>query len=249
MPYTSKCSLSRTTLKYIALAAMLCDHTAYFLVSHSAHPLIFSLMRGFGRFTAPIMCYFLAEGFIFSHSHRKYALRLGIFALLSQIPWTLALHKTLFTWDFFTDQNMIYTLFISFLILCVWKYMPEQGWKQVLIVLLFVMTYNSDWGLYAPTWVLLFYFYRNDLQKKWLFYFVVAALEIISSFSDALSLGYGWYECIWKFGLLLVIPLLISYNGNKGKTHPFHKWVFYLIYPLQFFMFYFLQLEGIRFVS
>ena len=33
------------------------------------------------------MCFFLVEGYRYTHSRKKYALRLLIFALISQVPY------------------------------------------------------------------------------------------------------------------------------------------------------------------
>ena len=73
--------MNRTQLKLLAVAAMLIDHLAWAFV-----PLDTPLAQGMhtvGRLTAPIMAYFLAEGYVHTRSFRRYALRLGVFALLS----------------------------------------------------------------------------------------------------------------------------------------------------------------------
>ena len=232
-------SLNRTVLKYIALAAMLCDHYAFFMVPRQT--LLYSILRCFGRFTAPIMCMFLAEGFIHTSSHKKYALRLGVFALITQIPWTLALNGTLHTRRLFTDWNMIYTLFLSYLFLYVCRYVNDLRIRPLLLAGLFSLTYFGDWGLYAPIFVYIFYRFRDDSRKKSFFYTAVAAISVIDSVSTPLGNGYPLRLCLWTSGVFLVIPLLLSYNGKKGSSHPFHKWIFYVVYAAQFYVFYYLR--------
>ena len=44
-------------------------------------------------------------------------------------------------------------------------------------------------------------------------------------------------EPIWsglfQLGIFLVIPLIqYCYNGESGSKKPFHKWFFYVFYPL-----------------
>ena len=47
------------------------------------------------------------------------------------------------------------------------------------------------------------------------------------------------YECadirthVERLGIFLVIPLIqYCYNGEGGSKKPFHKWFFYVFYPL-----------------
>ena len=74
--------LNRTFLKLLAITAMTCDHAA--LAFLSSDSVLYYLMRGFGRITAPIMAFFIAEGFMHTKSRIKYLSRLGAFALISQ---------------------------------------------------------------------------------------------------------------------------------------------------------------------
>ena len=74
--------LNRTQLKYIAALAMLIDHIGAFFIPVTTP--IGALCRIIGRLTAPIMCFFLAEGYEHTRSKLKYGIRLLIFALVSQ---------------------------------------------------------------------------------------------------------------------------------------------------------------------
>ena len=76
---------SGNTLKLIAIAAMFIDHVAWaFVPTESPLALVMHLI---GRTTAPIMCFFVAEGYYHTHDLRRYMLRLGGFALLSYVPF------------------------------------------------------------------------------------------------------------------------------------------------------------------
>lgn len=61
--------------------------------------------------------FFLAEGFRYTHSRRKYGLRLLIFALVTQIAYCILNDKRLP--DALLQWNVIMTLFSGFLCLCV----------------------------------------------------------------------------------------------------------------------------------
>ena len=80
--------LNRTQLKYIAIIAMVIDHTAWGFVEFMT-PLGIT-MHLIGRLTMPIMCFFIAEGYYHTHSRRKYLERLLLGAVISHVPHALA---------------------------------------------------------------------------------------------------------------------------------------------------------------
>ncbi len=65
---TYKPSLNANALKIIAVTAMIVDHTTFWLVQNNT--LLYVILRMFGRFAAPIMCYLISEGY-FHTSIRK----------------------------------------------------------------------------------------------------------------------------------------------------------------------------------
>lgn len=77
-----KRGLSQETLKIIACVTMLLDH-----IGATFCPGIG--LRIVGRIAFPIYCFLLAEGVHYTHSPKKYGLRLLIGALLSEIPFDL----------------------------------------------------------------------------------------------------------------------------------------------------------------
>ena len=95
-------SMSRNAIKYLAMAAMFCNHFAYIFLKEGSTGQ--EVMVDIGYFTAITMCYFLVEGFYYTHSRRKYGERLLIFAGISQVPYMMAFD--------FSQLNMIFTLFI-----------------------------------------------------------------------------------------------------------------------------------------
>ena len=79
-------SLNRNELKYLVIIAMLIDHIAWAFVPTAS--LLGQIMHIIGRLTGPTMAYMLADGYYYTRSVEKYACRLGIFALLSWIPFS-----------------------------------------------------------------------------------------------------------------------------------------------------------------
>ena len=53
--------------------------------------MLYEIMIDIGYLTAVTMCYFLVEGYYYTRSKVAYMQRLLIVALISQIPYTLAL--------------------------------------------------------------------------------------------------------------------------------------------------------------
>lgn len=67
--------LDRTQLKIIAIAAMVCDHIAWGFVEFMSP--LGQFMHIIGRFTLPIMCFFIAEGFGHTSSKKGYIMSIG----------------------------------------------------------------------------------------------------------------------------------------------------------------------------
>lgn len=212
---------SRNQLKYIAALAMLTDHFGYLFLSVET-PLGF-LCRLIGRLTCPIMCYFLAQGFAYTSSRKKYALRLLAFAILSQPIFSVLKSGTFFS----TSLNMLFTLLVSFLILWCYEDIPHSIWKWVpILALLFVARY-CDWGTLAPISVLAFYLFR---KKKWMQMTAFACIAAVYAARRILP-AFKPYLLI-HLGLFAAIGLLLLYNGKRGSGQAFHKWFFYVFYPL-----------------
>ena len=80
-------------LKLLAILAMTVDHIAWSLFpGYSMHPLAL-LMHAIGRLTCPIMCYFIAEGYHYTRSFQKYALRLLLLAIVSHFAYQFILFR------------------------------------------------------------------------------------------------------------------------------------------------------------
>jgi len=232
----AKHSLNRTQIKYIAIAAMLLDHMAVFLLPPEKYPALTSLyviMRTIGRMAGPVMFYFIAEGYRYTSSRLKYGLRLLCFGILSQIPYSLARYGTVSG----TNLNVMITLFMSFLMLVIADKVKDKVMKGIVVFTFMILTSFSDWGVLGPFMVWLFFIYREERKKQLISYISLCLAQIVMSVLIIMSGAIAWYESIWQIGMFLPIILTNFYNGESGKKNIVNKWSFYLFYPIHFLVF------------
>ena len=109
--YIKRFGISGSTIKIIAIISMAIDHVAaailgrYLVLANTDSatsgigqyvPLqmnyemlsqLYQIMRLTGRLGFPIFCFLLIEGFEHTRDVKKYATRLAIFALISEVPF------------------------------------------------------------------------------------------------------------------------------------------------------------------
>ena len=103
--------MSSFVLKIIAVISMLIDHSGYLIFNR------FSFMNYIGRLAFPIFAFLITEGYMHTSNLKKYFLRLLIFAILSQIPYTLFINT--FTNSF--SLNTLFTLSLGLLAITVYS--------------------------------------------------------------------------------------------------------------------------------
>lgn len=218
--------MKRNTIKYIAVLAMLIDHIGLLFVPTST-PLGIA-MRAVGRLTAPIMCFFLCEGYFYTHDKKKYAIRLFAFAVISQFAFTYMVYGYFWKLHF----NVIATFFLCFLLLLVLDKISQLWLKLLLAIGIMLLCHFCDWGLMAPLWTTCFYICKSSKKDLSLWYCVLCAFWVIRCCTVTYSGGGEWYNSLWQLGCFGALPILLSYNGEKGKSGKFSKWFFYWFYPL-----------------
>ena len=96
--------ISAAMLHIIAMTFMLMDHLWATLLPAQ------DWLTCVGRLAFPIFAFMAVEGYFYTHSFKKYILRLLLFAVLSEIPFDLMYGGT---WFYPFHQNVIWTLLIG----------------------------------------------------------------------------------------------------------------------------------------
>ena len=120
-----KISLNRNQIKYLAIIAMLIDHLAWKMFDTASPP--GEIMHFIGRLTGPTMAIMVAEGYQYTRNVRKYAFRLGLFALVSIVPFCLYEFGMLFVIGI-GSWGVIYTLFLGLIAICIWDRTKLPKW-------------------------------------------------------------------------------------------------------------------------
>lgn len=226
--------LNRDAIKYIAMFTMLLNHISQIFMKSGQFLSEFFLNIGY--FTAITMCFFLVEGFQYTHSKKKYAFRLLIFALISELPYCLAFTKN-GVLEFY-GLNMLFTLLICFLILVAVEKITNQAVKVIAVLGLILLSSISDWALLAPIFTLLFIWAKHSKSKakaafliSMLLFGLLNFVGGIGRFSVSTNLLYSIASMM---GIALSgIVIIYLYNGKRmKKAQKFSKWFFYWFYPI-----------------
>ncbi|MDR1665053.1 MAG: conjugal transfer protein TraX [Clostridiales bacterium] len=227
-------------LKIIALATMLIDHTGAVFPGFAP-----DWFRTVGRASFVLFVFLIAESCRHTRSMEKYLFRLGLFALISQIPFSLAFGHGFKDISFIESTNVFYTLFLG--VLCVYSYQFLQKAKSRLSVLLIIpyaaalgylaVFLDTDYDLFGVLFVLLVYVMPNKPLRL-----LALAGLCLAVYGDALwwfvttgnqrflSIGHYWN----LFASLSAVVLAAFYNGKRG---PSMKWLFYAAYPAHLLLF------------
>ena len=222
--------LNSNHLKLIAIIAMTIDHIADLVYPGMPNNIISNSLHIIGRLTAPIMFFFICEGFYYTKNLKKYIIRLFVFAVISHFAYCFAFGINFIpftTGSIFNQTSIMWSLAWSVVALYIINKTSLKEWqKWLLIILINVITFPADWSCIAVMTVISMYSNRGNLKKQflgmsfWIFIYAIISFFFVSKIYGLITLG-----------VILVYPLLMCYNGQKGKQ-KWLKWFFYLYYPL-----------------
>lgn len=221
--------LNSNHLKMIAIIAMTVDHAADLIFPGFPVNPVALVLHIIGRLTAPIMWFFVCEGYYYTRNLRKYLLRMFVFAVISHFAYCFAfgIHYVPFSGGILNQTSVIWPLFWAVVTLWVLNdaAMLRLWHKWLLIILIDLITFPADWSCIAVMAIASMYSNRNNLKKQMCsMMFWIAVYSLVSFF--CVNKAYA----LVQLGVILVYPLLNRYNGKKG-TAEWMKWFFYIYYP------------------
>ena len=224
-----KFGLNNNQLKIIAIISMLVDH-----VGEALFPDVY-ILRVIGRFAFPIFAYMIAEGCRYTRNRAKYIGQVAALGIVCQLVYFFAM-GSLYQGILITFSLSIITIFAIDL------FIKKKNFSSCAVMLLTVaavifiavvmpIIFNKqgfaiDYGALGMLMPIAVYY----LPKKW------QKLSASAIILLARALLYGEY----RWFALLAVPLLMLYNGERGKANL--KYLFYIFYPTHLVVIYLLGL-------
>ena len=235
--------LSANMLRVVAVLFMLSDHIWATYMSFG------NWMTYIGRMAFPIFAFQIAEGFTHTSNFKKYALRLLVFALCSEIPFNLFYSSR---WFNPFHQNVLFTLLLGLLAISVIdRAKKEKTAKSIVSAVLWLALTAiaailgfADYGFLGVLTVVAFYVLR-DFPFAWLAQLVAMVLINIVLF-EGLVFPVEIFGKIFEvptqgFAVFAVIPIWL-YGGKKGNSGKALQYSFYAFYPVHILVLYLIKL-------
>lgn len=215
--------INSATIKIIAMVSMLIDHLGAFVLlpwlqagngqaNFETWNTLYTTSRAVGRLAFPLFCFLIVEGFQHTSDVKKYLKRLGIFALISEIPFDLARSHSFFD---LSGQNVMFTLFSGlFAIWCIEKFdQPIYRFMGVVLSLVFVTILDTDYSTLGVSVIIILYVLRD--------------FRLFQSLFGAFAFIGSWFA-------MPAFVITYFYNGLKGNLS---SKAFYWFYPVHLLLY------------
>lgn len=235
MKKESKLQTTSFSLHIIAMVTMLCDHLWGTVIPGN------DWLTCIGRISFPIFAFMIVEGYFHTKNLKKYVLRLLFFAVISEIPFNLAVGSRLF---YPIHQNVLWSFLISIGLIHLNEKAKQSnkilkrlivGIISVILGYLIGIISMVDYFHGGILTVLVFYFFRD---KKWWCYLVqficlwYINTEILGGFGYEIQMGANTYFFLRQsLALLALIPIWL-YKGEQGYHSKTLQLIYYAFYPV-----------------
>ena len=224
-------NLDTDFLKLVAILAMLLDHVGSVFFPQ------YAVFRWIGRLAFPLFCYCMTVGLLYTRSIKRYLIRLGIFALVSQPFWIVAFNPGDFLGNL-TNWNIFFTLFLS--LLAVWGVHTRRWWLFILGVVLLAFG-NFDYNYNGVIFMLIFYLCRNRPALGAILFALTwvpalwggdpadpRSLMVAGHAVDWTVFGVCGLRIDWSIFAVFAAPLIFCATHSRIKIN---RWFFYAFYP------------------
>jgi TraX protein len=225
--------LSSTSLKIIAILTMLIDHIGFIFYPDiiDDHSLYLSL-RLIGRIAFPIFTFLLVEGFYHTRNRNHYLIRLGIFALVTEVIFDLAFYDKLFYWQ---HQNVLFTFAIGLIAIDFYDKNvitnPTKGTLAFIIIAIISEVFRSDYGLIGIGMIFAFTAFRSNFKALAISIIIINVMTITN---------FNYLESMLQAFASLALIFIYLYNGKRGFNL---KYFFYWFYPVHLLILYLIKMS------
>lgn len=195
-------------LKILAIVLMIIDHTGFAFFPQ------YKILRIIGRLSFPIFAYMIARGYQHTKDVDRYALRLFIFGLFSQIPFILL---------FKSGLNIFFTLLMGLLAI---KFYDSKTRHMLGAVIIASSLLPLDYGLFGVLSIIVFHIYRDNIKLTVLYQLII-------------TIGYVVIHGT-TIQMFSVLALFLIFREWKIKL-TLNKYIYYAIYPVHILLFFMIQ--------
>lgn len=247
-----KIGLNGATLKWIAIILMFVNHLCISLADHGVSGYFVTDAHWYlTRIAFIIFAFQISEGFHYTKNKFKYILFIFIFALIAEIPYDLCFSGKVLE---MTDQNVLWTLGFGSLAILGIEQAQKKPLPSILITLIAMVVCQllcADYYALGIATVVSFYYFRECRWKQLLFTLIIFVIINITDYmhffamdgvtiAEMFTSENFWMKVVRETHALAAWPLLMLYNGKKGRN--INKWFFYGFYPGHLLLIYLLSI-------
>ena len=211
---------SRDLLKLVAIIAMTADHVSTYLMEHET--VAYEVCQFFGNFTIVIMSYFIVQGTKYTNSIKRYAIRMLIWAVISQLPYYLLRH------DY--GLNVMVTLLGSLIAVYL---LDMKGWLyySLAFAVFFPVSLFSDWAFLPLIFTMIFY-EADKHDRKWLPIILLPIVMFITRFMISSDSTTRYLSEVVAFTIATTMIYLLRDSTERKAKGMIPGFVFYAYYPI-----------------
>lgn len=189
-------------------------------------PIAYEICQFFGNFTIVIMSYFIVQGLKYTHSVRRYAIRILVWAVISQLPYYLLRHDS--------GLNVLVTLLGSLIAV---HLLNKKGWGYYVIafVVFLPISLFTDWTFLPLVFTMIFY-EADKHNKRWLPIVILPFVMIVTRWlisSDSIARHIS--EAV-AFTIATAMIYLLRDSTERRARGVIPGFVFYTYYPIHLFI-------------